>query len=167
VVRAGAALFAGTGYLLSQVSKPEVQVVHPPAQPPEVQQPDPDAVSAAVLGYAYQTNEALADQKYTGRRVRITGRLLRIERARLQDGTPIYQLEMGSGERFDPNTGRMVVLADPLLRFTFPLSARDRLAPLNKGQKVTVEGRSEGRAGMQEVRETLYFFDCELIRAGD
>jgi RNA polymerase sigma factor (sigma-70 family) len=146
----------------------------PAAQPKPAAQPEPAAqlkpapearpgpmtVPAGVIAHTYRTNEALADERFTGVPVAVTGKMIRVERSGILltakgkgQEKRVYVLLMSSG---DPT--------DSLLSFRFTEDDRSQLAKLKEGRVVWVEGKPEGytRNGA-EGRDIIYFFDCKLL----
>ena len=107
---------------------------HTPAADPA----PPPPVTAVKLVETFITNEALADEKYVGKEVEITGKLSRIYRP--DKGTSRgYVLEFeigdaGKGVRYDLN-----------LLVHFDESDRAALAKLKLGQNVRVRGECSRR----------------------
>jgi hypothetical protein len=94
-------------------------------------------ISAAELFKAYETNEAEADKLYQGKILIVTGTVGTVS-------TP----ESGMGRP-------AVVLIDdhdkPIVNcFGFPADARDAIAKLKTGDKVTVKGKCMGRIATDE-----------------
>jgi RNA polymerase sigma factor (sigma-70 family) len=161
------AIVGGAGVLVSRASGP--------ARSPDAQQkvapssrelPIDTMVTVAAadeIATAYQTNAALADEKFTGKRVRVTGKMLRIRGSRLGSstvapqnvkrtpGARIYYLEM------------LAAGAGTFLRFQFAKESQNQLAKLKVGQQVSVEGEllepseSSGRIQLIEFR------NCKVI----
>jgi hypothetical protein len=167
VVLLGAALLIWSGVFQSRAGTSAAHQ-EPPAEP--ARDPDPGTFTAAVVAFTYQTNEALADEQFTGKRITVAGRMIRIQRgpAPVKDGQPTYTLDMSTGERTDPLTGKVVYQNDPLLQFRFTAEQRADLAQLKRGQLVTIEAKPEGHATREnEGREMVYFFECKVIKAED
>jgi hypothetical protein len=163
-------LVSGAGVLVSHASGPTRQekkseAGSPNAQHKEVVSPNEaqgEKVTAETIGNAYQTNAALADERFTGQRVTVTGKMLRIRGARLGQfigstgpGARIYYLEMTVPSGPHPPL---------LLRFQFTKDSRNQLAKLKVGQQVSVEGEplepAEGSGGTVTLIE---FRNCTII----
>jgi hypothetical protein len=191
-------IISGAGVLVSQASGPANQEKRSEASSPDAQQSEvaspkvlpPDTMTYAPdeIAIAYQTNAALADEKFTGKRVAVKGKILRIIGARLPPqvyaspgnqqairGERIYYLEMTGVEKPRPTgavvagavvAGAVVAGAAPLLRFQFTQDDRDQLAKLKVGQEVTVEGQllepSENRDGAV-TRIGIGVHKCRII----
>jgi RNA polymerase sigma factor (sigma-70 family) len=98
----------------------------------------------ADLVFAYQLNEALADEEYTDRLVAVVGSVECVRRC--QGG---YDL-LVKGDKYMP------------LRFRFGTAARKQLAKLMPGQIVSVEGKCAGRN-----KEGIIFSLCKLVKPND
>jgi RNA polymerase sigma factor (sigma-70 family) len=166
-------ILAGTGLVLSawQVSAFDAQAQGPVRQP----QPAPPAADPAqkqkgvwrvedVLN-AYVENDALADENFTGKRVRVEGTVVQVKRSK--DGyiltlTQLQQAEGGiGGPPMVPGTpgtlpggfapgmpgpafGAMGAAEPWTLSFAFPKEQRGELAKLRARQQVTIEGLCDG-----------------------
>jgi hypothetical protein len=100
--------------------------------------PPPIKVKAADLASAYRTNEAFADENYTGNDVEVSGTVHRVRRSPYGEPNKEsgYVVVMPSAPNGDP--------ADmPLLLF-FDARHRKQLAALRPGQAITVRGRCLG-----------------------
>jgi hypothetical protein len=166
VVLLGAALLSWSGMFRSwagtTVRDDPVAVAEPA--------PDPGTFTAAVVAFTYQTNEALADEQFAGKPITVVGRMVRIQRS----GTPVkngqltYHLDMATGERTDPITGKLVFQTDPLLQFRFTADQRADLAKLKRGQMVTIEAKPDHHATREnEGFEGVYLVECKVIKAED
>src|SRR5262249_26596257 len=137
--------------------------------------------SADEIANAYQTNTAFADEKFTGKRVIVTGRVLRIRGARVGQvfsstgapqninvtpGARIYYLEMSGEEKARPGTVGQSAVSRPPLRFQFTQDSRNQLAKLRAGDQVRVEGElqdpSENSSGTVTLLE---FHKCRIINS--
>lgn len=172
------ALATGTGFVLSQASSPDAPDVKPPAADREIQEKNPAApaeapkekvtASAGEVGQAYMSNMALADEKFTGKRVAVTGLVYLISGGEALYGDamttkvpkPRYYLEMSAfATKSSPgaaNDGKPI----RLLKLEFTSDDRKQLAKLRPNQQVTVEG--EPYLSGQEPR-TIRFQNCKLI----
>jgi len=155
-----AALVIGTGLILSQTpgsDSSERKARLPSSAPRETV---PGSVQAVEVADAYRTNEALADEKFTGKRTIVTGKMLQIKRVgvNLKDGDIRYDLLMSTGE---PRDG--------FLNFAFGgTKHREHLAKLKVGQWVTIAGTPEGhKTKHEDGQEVVYFWGCEVIKSGD
>lgn len=112
--------------------------------------------SAQDVVQAYRVNAALADERYTDKRVAVTGRMIRITGVKV-DGGAVYLLEMSHGV---PNSKFY-------LTFRFTHEERKELAPLKEDQVVTIEGICKGLAPREpDDRQSVYFWDCKLVKTG-
>ena len=100
-------------------------------------QAKPTAVPAGDVARTYLTNEALADGRFTGKPVVVSGKMVRVERGGIlwEDNKEktVYTLWMSSDSK-----------NDPLLSFRFTEGDRAELAKLEPGQIIWVQGRPEG-----------------------
>jgi len=158
------ALAIGTGLIVSQASgtaEPQNKAIQVAQAPPK----GTATVTASEIGTVYTTNAALADQKFRGKRVTVSGQLIRIKRKGIDaKDRVVYELLMES-ER----PGGKLSPVDPytLLSFEFKDEVRDQLAKLTQGQRLTVEARAEGYDLKEEkAQATVYFFDSKLIKVG-
>ena len=154
-----ASVLAGTGLLLgaSQQRGDDTKGSRPAA-------PAKGAAEAteAEVARAFLFNDALADEKFTGKVVRVTGKVLKVRRTRPDE----YLLLLGGsyilGDDFltSKKTGSDLVLA-----FEFAgKEARKRLAALDTRQTVTVEGRCEGvRVLPASDCEAVRFVECKIL----
>jgi hypothetical protein len=176
-------IVGGAGVLVSQAGGPAGS---PDAQQkvvaPSTRELPPDtlptvAAAADEIANAYQSNAAFADERFAGKRVTVTGKILRIRGARLPSqvvsnknatgvtslsSTPsarIYYLEM-SAKTENPRAGSVIVL----VRCQFTQDSRDQLAKLKVGQQVSVEGQllepSESSGGIVTLIE---FHKCRVV----
>jgi hypothetical protein len=106
------------------------------------------AVAADVEG-AYDENEALADEKYTDRRVIVLGLVDRVRRQGA--GYALVMKAAGS---------------TPLL-FEFAEGARKELAGLKRDQLVIVEGKCKGRGRAGSGKEVIAFSGAKVVKGGD
>jgi RNA polymerase sigma factor (sigma-70 family) len=135
------------------------QAEEPAAQPkpaPEAR-PGPAAVPASEIAHTYRTNEALADERFTGVPVVVTGKMIRVERSGIlltpKGEKRVYILLMSAG---DPSHS--------LLSFRFTEDDRAELAKLKEGRVVWVQGKPEGyKRDAAGGQDTIYFFDCKLL----
>ncbi len=123
--------------------------------------------SADELFSVYQTNEALADEKFTGKRVTVSGTMWRIKAVgetfagvKVVAGKNttimkrIYDLEMGSKSLVPPGS----------LHFRFTEDDRKQLAKLKPNQEITIEGKIERHVPpSKEGQEFVRFVDCKLV----
>jgi RNA polymerase sigma factor (sigma-70 family) len=118
------------------------------------------SVSADEIWQAFRANDALADEKFMGKEVRITGPVQHIKRLIEEEGrksTLVYRLTMdaiGPGGAESPEPGLPLV-------FVFPAKERKQLAALTAGQQVTVQGTCQGVEG-----KSVLFTDCSVVKVG-
>jgi RNA polymerase sigma factor (sigma-70 family) len=141
-------LAVGVGFLLS--ASPAEGLI-PQKERAEGKKPAVAATAADLAG-TYDTNDALGDEKFTGRKVRVTGLMVRVRRVFVPKGAYLLALE----------TQRAAGQTVPVL-LEFDLKARKQLAKVEKYQRVTAEGRCEGRTTVQG-REAILFRDCTLVK---
>ena len=130
-------------------------------------------VFASEIVHVYRTNAAAADERFSKKPTKVTGRMMRIRSEGVlvlaKDGKQEvrYDLEMAGGERLDPKTGNFLgYVTDAILHFHTPESDRAALAKLISGQKVTMEGTPEKLApGKAGEPDELHFFNCKVIHA--
>src|SRR5207245_6157027 len=144
----------------TSASGPKTQAAPPTTGPAES---DKGTGTANEIGNVYLTNAALADEKFAGKRVAITGKMQRIRAtgASTEKGQVLYDLEMFSGAG---DAHHLV-----FLKFRFTDDDRKQLAKLTVGQVLTIEGKP-GRAHRvsKEEREIIiYFEDCKILKVGD
>jgi hypothetical protein len=133
------------------------------------------AVPASEVASAFRTNAALADQKFRGKRVQVTGAVLRIKRKGTDaEGKIVYELLMaadrpaGKGEGTPGEPRARPRESEAVVSFEFTEAARDELAKLNPGQRLSIEGYPEGHATREEHGyEVVYFFKCKIVKVGD
>jgi hypothetical protein len=171
-----AALIPGLGLLLARASGPDrtgLPELPGPSGPTIIIPKDlPEILTPEMIGEIYRTNEALADEKLTGKRVKVAGRVVRVKRGGLKvskEGIKViekhmYELQVGS-EAWAPRGGPSDD-PDPLLVFAFPEEDRAALAQLRQGQRVIVEG-APGYANTAETRRTIRFLDGKLVKVED
>jgi RNA polymerase sigma factor (sigma-70 family) len=120
---------------------------------------------------AFERNRARVDQDYLNRKMRVSGKVYRVERVGghfgIKDGDDQYYFltlaAEPTGDKKPDGPGR----AEPELplAFVFPASARKRLASLDTGQPVTIEGTCEGRKGPagQYMGHYVVFTSCQVV----
>ena len=163
---------SGAGVLVSQASGPANQEKKSEARSPDAQQEiPPDKVPVVVaaadeIANAYQTNAALGDERFTGKRVTVTGKMLRIRGVRgptfgasgqVSPSGRSYYLEMIAEQK--PRPG----FSNPLLRFQFTQDSRNQLAKLKVGQQVSVEGELLEPSENNGVVTLIEFHNCRII----
>jgi RNA polymerase sigma factor (sigma-70 family) len=147
-----AVLAAGTGFALSPGSRqaggqegrgdPAGRQAKEAVRPAAVQE----------VASVYRVNDASADERFTDKRVRVSGYMNQVKRVVGRAGrAPAYLLMLHG------NPG------DPPLVFEFPLKARKQLGGLGQNQGVTVEGQCEGRVEADGGGEVIRFRDCRLV----
>ena len=107
-------------------------------------------VKAGAVQSTFDSNEALADESYSERILRVTGKVLRVRRVKSGYG---YVLTIGGAGQSD---------GIPLV-FEFGSEERSRLAKLKPGDKVTVEGFCEGRGKGESGEDAILFFGRSKI----
>jgi RNA polymerase sigma factor (sigma-70 family) len=114
---------------------------------------------------AFLLNDALADEKYTGKVVRVTGKVLRVRSARDSDPDAYVLLLGGSYITSDDFLTSKSKGADLVLAFGFAgKEARKRLAALDTRQTVTVEGRCEGMRVLPALEsEAVSFVERKIL----
>jgi hypothetical protein len=110
--------------------------------------------TAAELYHEFQVNAALADEKYTEKRVAVSGPMIRVTSTSYvkSDGSrgSIYGMEMGTGE------------ADSdYIYFRFDEDARKDLAAVKQNEWVTIEGHCKGL--IPPLGERVQFWDCKIV----
>jgi hypothetical protein len=146
-----AVLTAGTGFALSGSWKAGGD---PAGQAKEAVH----AVPLGELSSSYGQNDAAGDERFAGKRVRVSGYVDRVMRvAGRAGGPPSYELTLLA------HNGREFYGYSPTVAFQFTLQARKGLAGLKREQKVTVEGRCEGRVAAHERGEVILVRDCRLV----
>ena len=140
----------------------------PPAKetdPDNVARPDKAnptrALTCSEVVSVFDENEAAGDERFIGKRVRVTGKVDRVERFDDQH----YLLTLRSEMKDPPKEGKPRGGYSPdtaPVDFLLPMTARKQLAELQKGQEVTVEGVGQGRS--REVQFEVTFTSCELVK---
>jgi RNA polymerase sigma factor (sigma-70 family) len=102
---------------------------------------------------AYQNNAALFDEMFNGKRITVTGKMIRITGSGPDTKPPVrvYYLEM--------NLEGLPIIPPPRLRFRFTSEDRKQLSKLKLGQNVTIEG--EPRPVDQA---TFQFYNCKIVK---
>jgi hypothetical protein len=95
------------------------------------------------------TNAALADEKFAGKRLAVTGRMAFIRSA----GEQLYELYLRSEE---PNLGCGPVV----VQFLFPAKNRTQLAKLRGWQRLTIEVKAKD---YQVTSAGICFSDCKRV----
>jgi RNA polymerase sigma factor (sigma-70 family) len=155
-----ASVLAGTGLLLgASRQRGNDTKDKPPAAPAKgVTQATEEEVAVAFI-----YNDARADEKFTAKVVRVTGKVLRVRR--LAHESDAYVLLLGGSYIAHDNlptsksNGAELV---PAFRFTGK-EARKRLAALDVRQTVTVEGRCEGVRVLPGRIEVVSFVECKIV----
>jgi hypothetical protein len=117
---------------------------------------------AAAISEAYRTNDAYADEKYTDRRIQVTGLVNRVQGFK-KYGVRGYLLTVHS-----VRDTQVSVLDLPLaFEFSSPqalAAGRSRLAKLKVNEGVLVEGVCRGKR-VVDVEEVILFEDCKILEA--
>src|SRR5439155_26302515 len=91
--------------------------------------------TAPDVARTYHINDALGDEKFTGKRVRLTGSVVRVRRIPGRQGGA-YLLTLNPNRQF----GDAIIP----ISLEFSLEARKQLAALENYQNVTAEGHCDG-----------------------
>lgn len=128
-------------------------------------------LTPAALVEAFLTNEANADEQYAGKDLVLTGKVVRVSRAKFPpdpEQGPYYVLEL------DQEKAGRTEKVDLDLLCIFGERDRRELARLKPGQEVTVRGKCSTRAVWSaEARNKdkdysqVYLRDCRLVDARD
>ncbi len=114
------------------------------------------------LVLAYNDNDAKGDNEFLGKKLRVSGRVLRVQRA--GTGKALHYLLRLYADSSEDRFPGVVILTDKMApAFVFPADARERLAKLEGGQKVTIEGVCEGRT--TDGGDAITFTDCKIVKA--
>ena len=126
-------------------------------------------LTPAALVEAFLTNEAYADEQYAGKDLDLTGKVVRVSRAKFPpdpDGGQLYVLEL------DQEKAGRTEKVDLDLLLVFGERDRRELAKLKPGQTVTVRGKCSTRAVWSaEARNKdkdysqVFLRDCRLVDA--
>jgi RNA polymerase sigma factor (sigma-70 family) len=132
--------------------------------PPDAPATKPIQATARLVVMLYHDNDARGDEKLLGKRVRVTGRVLRVQRM-VKGQIPYYLLSLYA----DPSEARgveVMLFPDKMpLEFVFPADSRKDLAKLQGGQPVTIEGVCKGRTA--EGHDAITFNECKIVKAGE
>jgi RNA polymerase sigma factor (sigma-70 family) len=189
---AASLLAAGSGFLLGDFQAGEKDTKNGQAAPPAAGekdtrkgQPAPPAKEAAApakgpvtkanaheVTTAFLQNDALADEKFAGKRVRVHGVVVRVRRSDATSvaGEPVaYWLLMGgefrAGKEKDGKVPFVMPASKMHLAFEFVgKEARKRLAELQPGTLVTVEGKCEGVRMPVGREKAIMFRECTLVQ---
>jgi RNA polymerase sigma factor (sigma-70 family) len=104
--------------------------------------------------FEVQYNDALGDEKFAGKRLRVTGTLVGVRRFQ---GSDHYSVVL--------DDGRSTSEADMWLFrpcFKFGLNAKKELAKLEQCSVLTIEGNYEGRTA-EGGRQVITFSDCKIV----
>jgi RNA polymerase sigma factor (sigma-70 family) len=119
------------------------------------------ALTCSELVSVFDENEAAGDERFIGKRVRVTGKVDGVERFNDQS----YLLTLRSAMKGAPKEGKRRGGYNPdraPVGFLLPITARRQLAELQKGQQATVEGVCQGRS--REVQFEVIFTSCVLVK---
>jgi RNA polymerase sigma factor (sigma-70 family) len=154
VVLLAIVLAAGTGLFFSASRAGDPQA-SPAAPEKENEKEGAVRTDATDLAWVYFFNDALADEKFTGKTVRVDGAVTQVRRTgRLRDGQ--YWLVMVTG-----------LEGNSLPVWMEFVDSRKELAALEPGQHVTVEGKCEGRRpplNDPQAREAVLLRGCKFIK---
>lgn len=118
-----------------------------------------------VRAYYFHRNEAAADERYLGKRVRLTGYSWEVVGVSGGPGKPksyLLTMDYPLPAKKDAAPGQPpLAAANAAVAFRFDAQSRNALAALKRGQTITVEGVCAGRTG--EVDARLVFTDCKII----
>lgn len=128
---------------------------------PQTQKDGVSRLIAEQIQRAYWSNEALADENFTGKRIQVTGKFSRIKREGSQKPSSHYLLIMSPGLMGGWGSGQKAV--DFPAVFRFGMEARKQLAGMKPGQEVTIEGRCLGRRENPNGEESILFHDCKIV----
>jgi RNA polymerase sigma factor (sigma-70 family) len=103
-----------------------------------------------VLAYGY--NDAKGDEKFLGHSLRVSGRVVRVQRVEIGN-EPHYLLTLDDADR--PHNNQP-------LSFVFRTDSRKQLAKLEMGQQVKIEGVCQGRTA--KGRDAITFTECKVLK---
>jgi RNA polymerase sigma factor (sigma-70 family) len=142
----------GTGLLtisrsaIAEDKKPE----GPAAQAPRNGEVASVSAMAGDVFNVFDSNDALGDEKYTGKLLQVTGGMERVRRF---------------GEKY---VLTMIGLGDSSLWFEFDAKHRKKLAALGVHSTVTIRGQCDGRATVNmagKIKQVIRFRNCEIVQA--
>jgi RNA polymerase sigma factor (sigma-70 family) len=152
----------GTGTLVLSVSRAKEkdgQANQAPAPPKEnegAEANQSESTTVVKINAAYGTNDALGDNKFLRKRLRVTGMMGAIRRAH---GSYWLLLRQDRG--------------DPFALCIFDFDSQKQLAELKYNQDVTIEGRCDGRleekdgpAEFSRMGPLITFRGCKIVSAG-
>jgi hypothetical protein len=152
-----AVLTAGTGFALSRSGQADAAKGQKDVAARQAQ----EAVRTVTLGKlsaSYADNDASGDEQFAGKRVQVSGYVLRVKRVQGRaGGPPSYLLTLLV------HNGREFFGYKPTVAFQFTMESRKGLSGLKRQQKVTVEGQCEGRVAAQQGGEMILIRDCRLV----
>jgi RNA polymerase sigma factor (sigma-70 family) len=169
VVLTALAFTTGTGVVLAPAGSPDPQTAKV-AAPAETPKQEDGAVRGRELAETYYRNAALADEKYTGKKITVEGYVRRITRT----ATGGYALQMplsysttiatgGGGRGGGGATSLQTTVL--LLSFEFGAEERKQLATIDSSKWVTIEGRCDGLTiNRTDGPETVRFRDCRIVK---
>lgn len=134
-----------------------------------------EGVSAAEVVAVYRENAAAADERFSLKRVKVTGRMMRVRNEGVLVATDKgtsevrYDLEMAGGERLDPTSGAFLGHAtDVVLHFHTSGIHRSALARLRAGHRLTMEGVPEKLStGKDGGPDEIHFFECKVSQGNE
>ena len=104
-----------------------------------------------VVAQAYQTNEATAEAKYTGRRMTVDGSFKRVEKTEKGDWRVRFEWFV---DGFNFKEGKAVAI--------FPASEAAKFAPFEYRSPIAFEGRCDGVETVDFVQYVV-FRDCRIL----
>jgi RNA polymerase sigma factor (sigma-70 family) len=142
----------GTGSLVLSVSRAKEKDTQEKQVPAPPKGNESESTTAAEISAAYGSNDALGDNKFLGKRLRVTGFVGTIRRAH---GSYWLGLRQGRG---------------PLALCIFDFDSQKQLAELKLKQPLTIEGRCDGRieekdgpAEFSRMGPIITFRGCKIV----
>jgi RNA polymerase sigma factor (sigma-70 family) len=134
--------------------------------PPSREFPEPGAQEAKDTSLwevvqAYRYNDAKGDERFTGKNLRVSGLISKIRRiAKSSSDDTCYYL-VGLSAEYKNETGKDMISSDSIA-FRFEPRLREQLSVLLRYQRITIEGRCQGRTA-QPGENIVTFTDCKII----
>jgi len=155
-VVAGVAL---AGYGLTGTVAPAQDRPPPAADRPKAETQPAVAVEGDEFARAYQGNDAAGDERFLGKRVRLSGYLQSVRAVAAGPGQPrLYLLVLFVNPGKGPPSQLPPDYSSLNVAFRFGADSRMELAGLKPRERVEVEGVCEGRTG-----EFITFTDCKIV----